>query len=468
MKMTMMTMKATHLMFGLLAAACVLGMALPPRASAEVSDADFNALKEAVQKLSDQMQDMQQTNLAAEQAHEKDLQEIQQLKEKLAQTQQMATNAEQKSIEAAEAQQLPPRQPIDEATVNHNFMMLGDAEVQYVKASGQNGAFLLADFAPIFLYRAGDNILFEAGFDTTLQNGQNAAGTHDSGSSTSFDLSFAQMDYVLNDYMTFAGGYLLLPLGTYSQRNAGWLNKFPDDPLAVDALIPENGAGVEMLGAVPLGEDGKFINYSVYGVNGPSSSDGFGTAGALDLDGNVGTTSGGADANLHSNPSGGGRVGFFVPFPYKPHYDVEVGISGQSGQWDDAGNYLWTGGVLDAALHLGPNFEAKGEFIETQYGSSDMGLVRQQGWFVQAGYKLAGLNTEIPFVNNVEIVGRYDTLLNAYDSGNNTFYNTRRTSVGGIYYFTSTLLFEGDYEFYESNDPGQFSNQLILQLSLGF
>ena len=176
-----------------------------------------------------------------------------------------------------------------------------------------------------------------------------------------------------------------------------------------------------MLGAVPLGEDGKFINYSVYGVNGPSSSDGVGTAGALDLGGNVGTTSSGANANLHTDPSGGGRVGLFMPFPYKPHYDVEVGVSGQSGQWDNAGNYLWTAGVLDAALHLGPNFEAKGEFIETQYGSSDMGLIRQQGWYVQAGYKLAGLNTEIPFVNNVEIVGRYDTLLNAYDSGNSTF-----------------------------------------------
>ena len=56
-------------------------------------------------------------------------------------------------------------------------MILGDAEFQYAKASGQHGAFLLADFAPIFLYRGGDNILFEAGFDTTSQNGQNAART---------------------------------------------------------------------------------------------------------------------------------------------------------------------------------------------------------------------------------------------------------------------------------------------------
>jgi hypothetical protein len=92
-------------------------------------------------------------------------------------------------------------QPIDEATVNHNFQMLGDAEFQYAKLAGQHGAFLLADFAPIFLYRGGDNILFEAGFDTTLQN--NAPNS--SGYTTTFNLSFAQLDYVMNDYMTLCG-----------------------------------------------------------------------------------------------------------------------------------------------------------------------------------------------------------------------------------------------------------------------
>ena len=148
-------------------AGCVIGLALPPRATAEVSDADFNALKETVQKLSEQVQNLQQSNVVQQQTHEQDLQQIQQLQQKLAETQQMATNAEQKSIEAAQTQPMP-RQPIDEATVNHNFMMLGDAEFQYAKVAGQHGAFLLADFAPIFLYRGGDNILFEAGFDTTL------------------------------------------------------------------------------------------------------------------------------------------------------------------------------------------------------------------------------------------------------------------------------------------------------------
>jgi hypothetical protein len=441
-------MKKRRLMFGLMAASCAMGVTFPTHVTAAVSDADFNALKDMVQQMNGKLQSLEQTN-------QLDQQTIQQLQQQLGETQKTAADAEQKSVAAAQAQSLP-RVPIDEATVNHNFQILGDAEFQYVKTAGQNGSFLLADFAPIFLYRAGDNILFEAGFDTTIQN--NAPNS--SGYSTSFDLSFAQLDYVVNDYVTLAVGDLLLPLGTYSQRGAGWLNKIPDDPLAVDALIPGSGVGAELLGAIPLGDAGKFINYSVYGVNGPGSADGTGNAGALDLGGNVGLRSDGVVANLHDNPSGGARLGLFMPF--KPHYDLELGISGQSGEWDNAGNHLWSAGVLDAALHLGANFEAKGEYIVSRYGSDDLGLIRQQGWYVQAGYKLAGLNLELPVINNLELVGRYDSL---HDGLGTT---TERYTAGYVYYFTSTLLFEGDYEFLHSTDTTQPSNQLILQLSLGF
>jgi hypothetical protein len=352
---------------------------------------------------------------------------------------------------------------LDEATVNHNFMMLGDAEFQFVKTEGQNGAFLLADFAPIFLYRAGDNILFEAGFDAVLQNDSN--GTHDSGSSTSFGLSFAQIDYVMNNYVTFEAGQLLLPLGTYSERSAGWLNMIPDDPLAV-SLIPGSGVGVELQGAIPVGQTGQYFNYQFYGVNGPSSSTSGAAPGDLDLGGNVGLQSDNTVANLHGNPSGGGRLGYFMPIPYKPRYDLEVGVSGQTGEWPDGGQYLWSANVYDAALHLGPNFTLKGEYVLTWYGSTS-GLISQNGWYAQVGYKLAGLDLELPLINNVELVGRYDSLNNGYDS-NFGFYNEKRYTAGFIYYITNTLLFEGDYEFVNSNDPGINANQLILQLSLGF
>ena len=458
------TMKTECRLIGMIAFGTVLCLISPPRASAEVTDDAFNALKDAVQKLSEQVQSLQQSNVLQQQTHQKDVEQIHQLQEKLAETQQMATNAVQKSVEAAQTQP-PLREPIDEATVNHNFMILGDAEFQYVKASGQHGAFALADFAPIFLYRGGDNILFEAGFDTTLQNGSATSASdpngHDSGSTTSFDLSFAQLDYVMNNYVTFCAGDLLLPLGTYSVRSAGWLNKFPDDPLAV-SLIPGSGVGAMLQGGIPIGDAGKLLNYQIYGVNGPSSSDSTSDPGSLDLGGNVGLKSDNTVANLHGGLTGGGRVGFFVPF--KPHYDLEVGVSGQSGEWDDAGNHLYTAGVLDAALHLGASFEAKGEYILTRYGS-DSGMINQQGWWTQAGYKLAGLNTELPVINNIEVVGRFDSLHNAYNGS--AFCNTRRWTPGLIYYFTNTLLFEGDYEFVHSTDPGQV-DQLILQLSYGF
>ena len=451
-----------RVMTGLLTAGSALWMATPARVQAEVSDADFKALQETVAKLAEEVQSLRQTNQVVQQIHEQDQVQLQKLQQKLAETQQTANDAQQKAVAAAAAQTQPlPRVPLDEATVNHNFMMLGDAEMQFVKPNQGNGSFYMADFAPIFLYRGGDNILFEAGFDTTLSNNNNPntnPPNQGAGYTTTFNLSFAQLDYVMTDYMTFCAGYMLLPLGTYTERGAGWLNKLPDNPLAVDELIPGAGAGVQLRGGVPLGESGKIFNYSVYGVNGVSSSDTTGNAGSLDLGGNVGP-------NLHQDPAGGGRLGIFMPF--KPHYDLELGISGMSGQWDNAGNHIWTAGVFDAALHLGSSIEAKGEYIHTQFGS-DQGNVAQDGWWTQVGYKLAGLDLEFPGINNLELIGRFDSVHGGYNQTDNLYnYSTRRYTVGYVYYITSAFLFEGDYEFLHSNDPSQV-NQLILQLSYGF
>ena len=431
-----------------------------PLSGADVTEADFNALKELVRKQGEQMQQLaeeirqlQQTHTADQQAHQKDAEQIQRLQQQLA-AQQPGTNVASQAVAEAVEMAPMPRVPIDEATVNHNFMILGDAEFQFAHFEGQHPAFLMADFAPIFLYRGGDNVLFEAGFDFVLQNNAPAS----SGYTTTVNLSFAQLDYIFSDYLTLAAGDLLLPLGTYSQRTAGWLNKIPDDPLPRDNL-PGSGVGVQLLGAVPLGQEGKMLNYAVYGVNGPGSADGTGSAAALDLGGNVGLRSDNTIANLHGNPSGGARVAFFAPF--KPHYDIEVGISGQSGQWDDAGRHLWSAAVLDASAHLGSFFEIKGEYMHSWYGSDNLGMVHPEGWWVQSGYKLAGLNLEFPLINNIELVGRYDA------SHDGLGVQTRRFTVGYVYYLSNTVLFEGDYEFLHSNDPTQ-TDRFLFQLSYGF
>jgi len=338
----------------------------------------------------------------------------------------------------------------------HSFSIVGDAEVQFAKIAHQHGAFALADFAPIFLFRANENILFEAGFDFVLQN--NAPGG--AGNTTTVNLSFATLDYLLNDYVTVVAGDMLLPLGTYSERSAGWLNKIPDEPLP-RSILPGNGVGVQLRGAIPIGQNGQSLTYSAFAVNGPGSADGSGNADQFDADGNVGITLAGDTANLHGGAGWGGRVAFFCP--WKPLYDLEVGLSGMSSPWDNAGKRQYTAGVVDLALHLGPSVEVKGEYVNTWVGTDDAGTITPNGWWLQAGYKLAGLNLGLPYLNKLELIGRYDTV----DDGLGT--RTNRGTVGSVYYVTNTLWLEGDYEFTSNHGPNPApSNSLLFQISYGF
>jgi hypothetical protein len=428
-----------------------------------VSDEDFQKMQQQMQQQSQQIQDLQK-------AHQEDRQEIQQLKEQQGVTQKTTTETQQKAEaaqkKAEEAQQTAASAEASAKTpaatgpdALQNFMVVGDAEVQFAKTEGQHSAFALADFAPIFLFRATDKILFEAGFDVVLQNGSNPLGTHDSGSGNSVSLSFGTLDYLFNDYVTVVAGDMLLPLGTYSERSAGWLNKMPDSPLPRDVL-PGAGVGLQLRGAMPVGDSGQAVTYAVYGVNGPSSSDGTATSDQLDLGGNVGLTADGRTMNLHGSPSAGGRVGWF--FPWQAHSDVELGVSGQSGTWNDMDNKLWSAFVFDGAMHLSPNFEVKGEYVNTWVQSTDHGTFTPRGWWVQAGYKLAGLELDFPMINSLELVGRYDTK----NDGLGT--RTGRLTAGYVYYITNTLWFEGDYEFVNCSDHSQANNNLIFQLSYGF
>jgi hypothetical protein len=466
--------KLPRILGGMAASACAFAVVLPTSAAAQVSQDDFNTLKRMVEQLTEKVQKLEQTHDQDQKTHAHDEQAIQQLTQQLGETHQIATNAVQKAEAAAQAQ---PAHPVTAGpSATHNLVIAGDAEALFGRSQGQSSAFALADFAPIFLFRASDDILFEAGFDFTLaNNAPTAAGT-----SYGFDVSFATIDYMMNDYVTLMAGNMLLPLGTYSERSAGWLNKFPDNPLP-RGLLPGSGLGAQLRGALPVGQSGQMLTYSVYGANGPSSVDGTGNSGSLDLGGNVGIlstaptlprqygyglpgTTFSTMGNLHSNPSGGGRVAFF--YPWKPHYDLELGVSGQSGEWNDLGDN-WSAVVVDASLHISPYFEVKGEYINTWAGTTDLGTIRPNGWWVQAGYKFAGLNLDLPMVNNVELVGRYDYS----NDGLSPSTKNDRYTAGFVYYFTNTLLLEGDYEWLNNRGPNanQFpNNEFLIQLSYGF
>jgi cell division protein FtsB len=447
--------------------ACLLWLALSVMASAQVSQEDFQKLQAQVALLSQQVQTLQQTNNAYQQ-------KIQSLQQQVGSTKEIAKSAEEKASTAEEKM----NEPVDlsaqmASAASHNFVLAGDAEVTFGRTAGFNsGSFMMADFAPIFLYRANDNILFEAGFDfilqngqTTLLNGQNA----DYANNTTVNLSFATIDYIVNNYVTLVAGEMLLPLGTYSERSAGWINPIPDSPLPV-AVLPQTGVGAELKGAIPLNQYGRAITYSGYIANGPSSVDGTGkstytdSTGAvlpnLDLGGNVGLSSSGNQQNLNGSASGGARIAFFNAF--KPHYDIEVGLSGQTGPYTTSNQY-YSAAVIDASMHLSPYFMLQGEYINTWVQTTDIGTYQAGGFWLQGTYKLAAFNSDLTFINNLELVSRFDTV----NDGLGT--KTDRFTAGYIYHFSNTLMFENDYEWLNNSGPNPLPNSAyVFQLSYGF
>ena len=447
-----------------------VGLCCVPKSWA-VTDDQFLALQKEVQVL--------------EEEHQQDQAEIQALKDQQGQTEQKTEEIKKSADQAVEVASKaqtgiqPVNAEVKVPVENHNFILAGDAEVQYTDQGGGNkahGSYGLADFAPVFLYRANDKVLFEAGFDTSIDNNSvdtsnstnlGATSTGSSGYSTTFNLTFATIDYLFNDYATLVAGEMLLPLGTYSERGAGWLNKLSDDPMSRSLLIG-TGVGAQVRGSKAVGENGSMLTYAVYTANGGHSIDN--TPYATTISDSSGTViqnfdPNGNRTNMNRTPSEGGRIGWF--YPWKPHYDIELGLSGQTGEWDSSGK-LWQAGVIDAALHLSPYFETKGEYIYTRQQTADLGTIDPQGWWLQSGFKMSFFNWDVPMIPNTEIVFRYDT--ENYGIGNltNTAKSSRTFEPGIVYYITNTLWLKGSYEKTFNSDGVPSDNEWILQLSYGF
>ena len=113
--------------------------------------------------------------------------------------------------------------------------------------------------------------------------------------------------------------------------------------------------------------------------------------------------------------------------------------------------------LLDAALHISPYFEVKGRVYQYLVANQRHGNLAPRGWWIQPAYKLAGLNQNLnlPFINNLELVGRYDRV----NDGLGT--KTDRETVGFVYYLTNTLLFEGDYEWLQSRGPNTLPSPAV-------
>ena len=396
---------------------------IAPRRADAITDEEFKTMQELLQKQGQQLQELQK-------ARAEDRQEIQRLKQQLGDTQKTATDAQKKAEEtekvAAEtAAKVQPVNPVpsEEAAAQRNFLITGGMDVLYQKHESEDGSFFLNHFNPILLFRATDKVLAEGSLEMSVQGDGTAE----------VNLEYAQIDYLFNDSLTLIAGRFLLPIGVVREKiDAAWINKLPILPLpeADDtALFAENDIGVQARGAFHVC-DPVTLTYALFVGNGPGDN-GPGTLPAFN---------GGASAN--GKPTGGGRLALF--YPWEAHDDIEVGVSGQTGPYSADGKQLWSVFAVDAALHLSPNFEARGEFIQTWQENTGLSTTDREGWWAQAAYKLAGLNLEWPMINSVEAVFRVGE---EHQQGGHVY----EYDLGLNYHITNTLIVKGAYSFFESN-----------------
>ncbi len=263
-------------------------------------------------------------------------------------------------------------------------------------------------FAPIFLFKHSDKLMFEAELEFVLK-----ADGLDTG------LEYANVMYVFNKNITARAGKFLLPFGTFMERlHPSWINRLPTVPLGYghDGIAPASGVGVELRGAFELGKSK--LNFAFYSTNGPRLKDGSvepDEAGMLLFENFV-------DNNV--GKAFGGRIGF-LPFNDS---STEIGVStykaGNSGNqnstYENVGAFLY---ALDFSFVKQIPALSGIVDVKSQYNNSDvdnaiytelddLGNIEEytfnnksNSFYAQLSYRPT--MAESDFVRKLEFVGRY-------------------------------------------------------------
>jgi len=294
---------------------------------------------------------------------------------------------------------------------NTQFMIRGYGHLGFNSISTGDdkvSSFQGSVFAPIFLFKHSEKLMFEAELEFELE-----------GDGLETGLEYANAMYILHTNVTVRAGKFLLPFGTFMERlHPSWINRLPNGPLGYghDGIAPSSGIGVELRGAFDLGKSK--LNYSVYSTNGPRLKDGSvepDEAGMLSfenfIDNNVGKAF-------------GGRLGF-LPFADS---SSEVGFStystgntgNQDSEYENVGAFLY---ALDFSFVKQLTALSGMVDIKAQYNSSDVGNAtyteldengnpeeytfdnQSNSFYAQLSYRPTMAGSD--FIKKIEIVGRY-------------------------------------------------------------
>ncbi|TVZ28737.1 phosphate-selective porin O/P [Gillisia sp. Hel_I_86] len=334
---------------------------------------------------------------------------------------------------------------------------------------GTESSYVGSAFAPIFLFKHSDRLIFEAELEFVLEGNELEVG-----------LEYANVMYVLNKNMNVRAGRFLLPFGTFMERlHPSWINRFSTTPLGYghDGIAPSSGIGVELRGAFDLG--GPKLNYSVYSTNGPRLKDGSEEpeeAGMLLFQ------------NYEDNNNSkafGGRIGL-LPFADS---STEIGFStystNKAGSRDS--NYRNVGAFLYALdFSFVKQIPAIAGFVDVkgQYNNSDIDDAtyieieddveeeytfdnKSNSFYAQLSYRPTMASSD--FLKKLELVGRYSNF-NAPE-GAEWEEQSDQYAFGLNYWLTWRSVIKVAYQTTESaggHDGGGTTDGFFIHWAIGF
>ena len=153
-----------------------------------------------------------------------------------------------------------------------SFDLAGYAATHFIAPNDDDDANTFAvQWNPIFLFKIGDDLLFESEVAFHLEGD----------GSTEVELEYGQIDWFVHPRLALIAGKFLLPFNVFGERlHPAWINKFPSFPqiyqgevvptIGQTVLPVTSGVGAQLRGAMPLGSTMK-VTYALYVTNSPEA-----------------------------------------------------------------------------------------------------------------------------------------------------------------------------------------------------
>lgn len=353
----------------------------------------------------------------------------------------------------------------------------------YTDPEGGNGTFGML-FVPIFHYQLSDRLHLTGEVEFDLR-----------GSEAGVEVEYAQIDFLVNDYLTVTGGKFLLPFNAFSERfHPAWINKLPSLPPIYGShgsgggIVPIlSDLGLQFRGGfrlpkIPkiLGDQAPRFNYALYVVNGPriepeaEADERFeGLAEFLEDDGVIASAEDLLEAleighgegtevefgenfsDNNKNKALGARLGL-LPIPR-----LEVGGSFMWGRFDEANDLDVRMYGFDGSYKIGP-FDLLAEYIKLEFDRESGGTEKIDGFYTQGalGLRDALAIVDMPagtILDQTELVLRYGRVDSELDYGEIT--------PGIVYRIRPSVPLKLAYSFRTGDRK---DDELRLQLAFGF